>query len=426
MSQPSPDAVVVGGGLGGLLTAALLSRRGLQVTVLEAAGRLGGRGATSVRDGYHRNLGAHALYAGVARRTLADLGVGLSGGAPPIHRAKLLVDGRVLPLRVLLPDAAALLRSSVELARIDPAAVADLTVAEWLEEAVPPRARTLLGAAARVTTYQAAEQEASADVALTQIRLGLRGVRYLDGGWQPLSEALASRIVRAGGAILQGVRAERVTPDRHGGAEVSCADGSVHRAPVVVLAAGGPPTVAALLTGDGADAAAAWARRARPIGVTVMDISLDRPLPQPILFGMDRLVYVTEQSRVSRIAPAGAALVSTLRYHDGQPRSRERTAAHVAEIEDSLDRFAPGWRARVVDRHVLPDLTVSWWLPRPASGGLAGRPGPAVPGTAGVYVVGDWVGPRGYLLDAVAASATSVAADVARRGPRRAAPRVAA
>src|SRR5690606_14343217 len=194
---------------------------------------------------------------------------------------------------------------------------------EWLEEAVPPRARTLLAAAARVTTYQAAEQEASADVALTQIRLGLRGVRYLDGGWQPLSEALASRIVRAGGAILQGVRAERVTPDRNGGAEVSCADGSVHRAPVVILAAGGSSTVAALLTGDGADAAAAWARRARPIGVTVMDISLDRPLPQPIMFGMDRLVYVTEQSRVSRIAPAGAALVSTLRYHDGQPRSRE-------------------------------------------------------------------------------------------------------
>ena len=48
-------------------------------------------------------------------------------------------------------------------------------------------------------------------------------------------------------------------------------------------------------------------------------------------------------------------------------------------------------------------------LPSPRTGGLAGRPGVAVPSAAGVFVAGDWVGERGLLLDAALASAESAA-----------------
>jgi len=80
----SPHVVVVGGGLGGLTAAALLGRAGLRVTVCERTGTLGGRAATHVRDQFHLNLGAHALYLGVAAaRELGGLGVPFPGGAPP-------------------------------------------------------------------------------------------------------------------------------------------------------------------------------------------------------------------------------------------------------------------------------------------------------------------------------------------------------
>ena len=54
-------------------------------------------------------------------------------------------------------------------------------------------------------------------------------------------------------------------------------------------------------------------------------------------------------------------------------------------------------------------------------GGPAGRPGPAVPEVRGLFVVGDWIGPEGMLVDASLASARR-AADLigaARAGARR-------
>jgi hypothetical protein len=46
-------------------------------------------------------------------------------------------------------------------------------------------------------------------------------------------------------------------------------------------------------------------------------------------------------------------------------------------------------------------------------GGLAARPGPRVPDASGVFLVGDWVGKEGMLLDAAMASAGQVAEDLA-------------
>jgi phytoene dehydrogenase-like protein len=94
MTERIFDVAIVGGGLGGLATAALLARRGLGVVVLERAGALGGRAATHVHDGFCFNQGAHALYlGGAAARVLSDLGVRWSGKRPPANGVAEL-DGR--------------------------------------------------------------------------------------------------------------------------------------------------------------------------------------------------------------------------------------------------------------------------------------------------------------------------------------------
>jgi phytoene dehydrogenase-like protein len=83
-----------------------------------------------------------------------------------------------------------------------------------------------------------------------------------------------------------------------------------------------------------------------------------------------------------------------------------------------VDRLQPGWRDVVVRARFLPRLRVAHDLPSAAQGGLAGRPGPAVPDVPGLFVAGDWVGGTGLLADASLASAREAADAVIQRGDR--------
>ena len=53
MSKDSPNIVVIGAGIGGLTTAAVLAKAGLQVTVLEAHIYPGGCAGTFYHQGFH-------------------------------------------------------------------------------------------------------------------------------------------------------------------------------------------------------------------------------------------------------------------------------------------------------------------------------------------------------------------------------------
>jgi phytoene dehydrogenase-like protein len=72
--SPAADVVVVGAGLAGLRAAQVLCRRGLEVVVLEAADRPGGRVATDVVDGFRCDRGFQVLNTSYpALRAAADL-----------------------------------------------------------------------------------------------------------------------------------------------------------------------------------------------------------------------------------------------------------------------------------------------------------------------------------------------------------------
>jgi phytoene dehydrogenase-like protein len=70
------DVIVVGGGLAGLAAASYLARAGRRVTLFEKSASVGGRGMSQERNGFHFNMGAHALKAdSQATEVLAELGV---------------------------------------------------------------------------------------------------------------------------------------------------------------------------------------------------------------------------------------------------------------------------------------------------------------------------------------------------------------
>ncbi len=81
--RSAKHVVIVGAGPGGLASAMLLARSGVQVTVVEKHSRVGGRTATLAQDGYKFDIGpTFFLYPRVLKEIFADAGYDLDREVP--------------------------------------------------------------------------------------------------------------------------------------------------------------------------------------------------------------------------------------------------------------------------------------------------------------------------------------------------------
>jgi hypothetical protein len=162
---------------------------------------------------------------------------------------------------------------------------------------------------------------------------------------------------------------------------------------------GGPDAVAKLL-GDSSPLAPGPAAE-----LSVLDLGLRR-LPKGsrrFALGIDAPTYLSRHSPPEHRDGALLSLASYTR----QPR---------AELEAMADVVQPGWRRHATLQRFLPRMVAVSAIPRPASGGLAGRPG--VDRGEGLYLAGDWLGPEGWLVDAaISSGAAAAAAALRRRAP---------
>jgi len=423
------DVAIVGGGLAGLAAAVYLARAGRSVAVLEKAAETGGRARTLALGGYRFNIGPHALFrTGAAAGVLRELRIPFSGRVPRGPGAYGVRDGRAYTLPVglasLLTTGLMGPAAKVELARTldglrkrEPADFRGASVAEWLAgERLRPEVREVIEALVRVTTYTADSARLAADAALGQIQSGLRGVLYVDGGWQTLVRGLLGAAEAAGAKVLTRSPAARVEAGR-AVEGVRLEDGTFVKAPAVLVAAG-PSTAASLVPAAGL---ASFVRASTPVRAAVLDLALEA-LPRPratFALGIDEPLYLSVHSATADLAPPGAALVHVLRYLGG--RSDPDPGSVEPQLEGLMDLVQPGWRGRVVHRRYLPELVVSNALVTAAGGGAQGRPKPAVSELPGLFVAGDWVGAETMLADASVASARRAALSIleAREAPRQ-------
>jgi len=381
------DVVIIGGGLAGLTAAATVAKAGKRALVYERRRYLGGDARSTTHDCFTFNQGPHALYrGGPAERVLAELGIAISGGVPPV-RGQVIFGGQSFTapagLLTLLQTKALNPRDKLEVARvlgkvpkIRPGELATVSVNGWIDAMVSRgRPRQLLHMLTRLSTYANHPDVMSAEVAVTQIQLALGpGVLYLHGGWQSLVDQLAA------------------TP----GVETVCEEtvDELPDAPVVIIAGGGPMLASKLLN------------RTFDVGLSAEVSSLDlgirlRP-SHDIVLGGDTPFYFSNHSSVADLAPPDQYTVSGLQYlgcgDEPDPDGILEFTRHAGVRDDDIVHSRRLHRMTAVSAIATAEL-----------GGLRGRPQVDNTGLENVFIAGDWVGAEGHLADAAIGSGRAAA-----------------
>ncbi len=374
---------IVGGGLGGLVTAISAREAGLEVTLYEARKELGGRARTT-RGPHRANWGPHVIYSdGPLWAWLDQRGLARPARrAPTIARIVFRVDGRgrTLPPRRVLTG---ILRLRNAEAPVDRSFRTWAT--ERLGDAVTAgRISNFVG----VATFDPDPGRLSAAFVNERLRRATQyppAVRYMPGGWGTLVDRLAAH------ARHLGARLETNSPVDH------------LPTPPVVLAL--PMARAAQLTGD---------RSLRSTGTrtALLDVAIARRRLDPfVVSDLDGSGWIETFSIPDpSVAPSGEHLTQSQvgLYPD------ETLEQGVARIEALLDCGYRGWRDRETWRRRLTVTAESGALDPP---GTTWRDRPSGDRGDDVHVVGDMVAAPGLLSEVTHQSAVDAVTRLAAKRP---------
>jgi phytoene dehydrogenase-like protein len=424
MSGVSPshyDVIVIGAGLGGLLSAAQFLRRGRRVLVLERLAHPGGRFTAKTFKGAQVSTGAvHMLPFG----TNGELAHMLRALAIPhrIHDSEVFgsfhVRGRQYVTRSMLQlaqvfgprqFAQTLQLAAAMLLRQPRPDERDLTYREWLDRRISRKSSPALYAFfERICHFSVSidlDDITYAEVIETMknmFRYGPPGI--VDGGCAALTGELERRVLAAGGAIWLEQDALEVLND---GATVTgvrvrdrkTGDEREIRAPMVISDIG-PEATARLTSGNGTDTPTetetapemAHPRR-EASGLKVHLLSDDSIIPHKgIMYCLDtqRIAGIVQPSNSDRrLAPPGKHLLITHQLMRSDDVNAEREAARA----DLRYLFGDAFGTRI-DILTMSQYRGEWPVNRARQGE------DAIPqtGLSGLYLVGDAVKPSGYLM----------------------------
>lgn len=392
-------ALVAGAGLGGLLTACALAKRGLEVEVHERLPYPGGRFTNIVYKGYHLSTGALHMIPHGRRGPLGEMLRELGASVeilPSSPQAVFRVGGRDYGMEELpsVFPAGEKLRAAKVLALMKLGrcrAEAGESYGEWLErqgfgDRVLRLADAFTGWCLSLRAHQVPAKEVIAQVRNLS-RLGETGIPA--GGCRGVIEALVEVLESEGGRLVLNSRVERVAgkPWEY---EVSTGEGR-RRAEVVVSNAGLRRT-ARIARDVLPEDCLKRLEGIKPVPGVKVSVACDEPV-----LGHSGVVFTPDAERVCgmnevtnavpELAPEGKHL---LMAHAAPAGGNLRREAELA-VQD-LHRLIPEFKRRC---RVIAVQTYSgeWPVNHAPSGSHLPPNTPA----GGFYIVGDGIKPEGWM-----------------------------
>jgi phytoene dehydrogenase-like protein len=407
IAMDSPDVIIIGGGLAGLTTAALLGRAGKTVTLYEHSSReIGGRARTTEIDGFYFNQGPHALCINDLNDSiLKEIGISFTGEIAA-GKGYLIKGGKKQEIDSNLgltgKDGSQFFKSPTNM---DFSQLESTSVQEWLNKNVhDSNDSEIIKALIRLNTYGNDPNIQSMGSVLHQIYMGSQaGYMYLDHGWQTLVDGLVTVAKNAGVKIILGEKVTKLKKNDSLGWRVLLSNKTEVSAKIVVIAAGPMDAHNLFDEGERPDVLVKAAKDSKPIRLVCLDVALSSLPDKDTTFaiGIDQPLYYSVHSKYAKLAPEGGALIHVAKYLGTSiaPKPRE----DGTDLEQFLDLLQPGWREVLIKRRPLPNMVVCNAIVTAADGGLDGRPNTKI--AENLYVVGDWVGKEGLLSNASVASA---------------------
>lgn len=435
------DAAIVGAGVGGLATAALLAHRGKRVIVCESLDSCGGRARNQEIDGYTLPNGAISYApSGALAKVCEEVGAQFTiqelqqnyfwlkggDGFAEIPRRGTMMKAFEILSQVKHKDAVKVgvgLAAQMSMAKVGAAFKKrrplepndrDISFREWIErytddEDLLALFHSITSTISQVNDYEypARHWFAHTSEAVADGRFNAHAL--VDGGFQALGEALADVVVQNGGEVrlstpvahirIEGGRATGLIVSTPTGDETVDADVVVsNTGPIATLALTGDEAIGARYAGD-------VRKRVRPTPITITFLISDAPLMDAagmaMFAGLKRVVCGLPVTMLSKEAMAEGKHIIAL-Y--GTPKSclhpMDQDEERQANIDDAHtifpDMAEKGGRVLAVQLRDVddPDVVARSW---------PGYETPVTTPIPNLFNVGDGCAPIGYVASPAAA-----------------------